>query len=50
MYEDNDEEDVTMQQVRKYWVKPETEDKSSSKEKQRTIKQYTTTDTEIGKI
>ena len=31
VYEDNDKEDMTMQEVRKYWVKPEIEDKSSSK-------------------
>ena len=31
VYDNNDEEDMTMQQVRKHWVKPETEDKSSSK-------------------
>ena len=32
VYEDNDKEDMTMQEVRKYWVKPEPdEDKSSSK-------------------
>ena len=50
-YEDNDEEDMTMQEVRKYWVKPEPdEDKSSSKKKQRTKRQYTTTDTETAKI
>ena len=30
-YKDNDFEDMTMQEVRKHWVKPETEDKSSSK-------------------
>ena len=50
VYEDNDKEDMTMQEVRKFWVKPETEDKSSSKKKQRTKKIYTTTGTEIGKI
>ena len=50
VYEDNDKEDMTMQEVRKFWVKPETEDKSSSKKKQRTKKNYTTTGTEIGKI
>ena len=31
VYDNKDEEDMTMQQVRKHWVKPETEDKSSSK-------------------
>ena len=51
MYEDNDKEDMTMQEVRKYWVKPETEDKSSSKKKQRTKNQYSNTDTtETAKI
>ena len=50
MYDNNDEEDMTMQQVRKHWVKPETEDKSSSKKKQWINKHYTTTDTEIAKI
>ena len=36
-YEDNDSEDMTMVEVRKYWVKPEPDqDKSSSKKKQRT--------------
>ena len=51
VYEDNDKEDMTMQEVRKYWVKPEPdEDKSSSKKKQQTKRQYTTTDTEIAKI
>ena len=45
----DDEEDMAMQQVRKHWVKPEPEeDKSSSKEKQRTKKQYEITD--IAKI
>ena len=40
---------MTMQQVRKYWVKPELdEDKSSNKKKQRTKKQYEIT--EIAKI
>ena len=35
VYEDNGEEDMTMQQVRKHWVKPEPdEDKSSIKKKQ----------------
>ena len=38
VYEDNDKEDMTMQEVRKFWVKPETEDKSSSKKKRRTKK------------
>ena len=48
-YKDNDSEDMMMQEVRKYWVKPEPdEDKSSSKKKQRTKKQHTTT--EIAKI
>ena len=48
-YKDNDSEDMTMQEVRKYLVKPEPdEDKSSSMKKQRTEKQYTTT--EIAKI
>ena len=38
-YEDNDFEDMTMQEVRKRWVKLEPEeDKSSSKEKQQTKK------------
>ena len=51
VYEDYDEEDMMMQEVRKYWVKPEPdEDKSSSEKKQRTKRQYTTTDTEIAKI
>ena len=31
VYEDHDKEDMTMQEVRKFWVKPEAEDKSSSK-------------------
>ena len=40
-YDDNDSEDMTMAEVRKYWVKPEPEeDKSSSKKKQRTKKHY----------
>ena len=40
---------MTMQQVQKHWVKPEPDkDKSSSKEKQQTKRQYTTT--EIAKI
>ena len=51
VYEDKDEEDMTMQEVRKFWVKPEAEDKSSSKKKQRTKKQYSNTSTtEIAKI
>ena len=42
---------MTMQEVRKFWVKPEAEDKSSSKKKQRTKKQYSNTDTtETAKI
>ena len=49
VYDDNDEEDMTIQEVRKHWVKPEPdEDKSSSKKKQRTKKQYPIT--EIAKI
>ena len=48
VYEDNDKEDIKMQEVRKYWVKPELdEDKSSSKKKQRTKRQYTTTEIAI---
>ena len=35
VYEDNDKEDMTMQEVRKFWVKPEAEDKSSSKKNSR---------------
>ena len=50
MYEDNDKEDMTMQEVRKYWVKTETEDKSSSKKNSGQKKQYTNTDTETAKI
>ena len=31
VYDDNDKKDMTMQEVRKFWVKPEAEDNSSSK-------------------
>ena len=45
-YNNNDSEDyTTMAEVRKYWVKPEPEeDKSSSKKKQLTKKNYTISD------
>ena len=48
-YKDNDFEDMTTQQVRKHWGKPEPEeDKSSSKKKTADKKQYDIT--EIAKI
>ena len=41
-HDDNDSEDMTMAEVRKFWVKREPEqDKSSSKEKKWTKKYYT---------